>query len=159
MRTASVGVAAALVLAACGDTAGGTEQNRAAGVYSAVISAVVAEETAPPTTDDALPVVFVVPSGPETISAAVQADVVKDLKDDADVRFADDREEAIDDSAAELPVHDDGTLLSVAVVPERGNRVDLEVEVYRSLADQQSMVFSLQRRGDGWAVTSMTPAG
>jgi hypothetical protein len=157
VRRASIAVAAAILLASCGGGAGGVESDRTAGVYGAVLSNLVAE-AGPTTTGDALPVVFVVPGGSDPIPARVQANVVKDMKDAVDVRFADKRHDAIDDSQPDMPVHDDGLLVSLDPVPAQGTTVDVGVELYRNATDHRSMIMHVGQTDDTWTVTSVSPA-
>ena len=63
---------------------------------------------------------YVVPLGESDIDATVQADVASELHDVADVRFADERSEALDEDEPGMPVRDDGVLVAIGDVAERG---------------------------------------
>lgn len=143
---------AALIGASCnGTTEGG--MSRRAQIYLAVVDAVLDNEfPAPP--DDELLVVYVIRVGETTIDAAVQADVADGLHDRADVRFADERSEAIVEDDEEMPVRDDGVLVAVGDVAEEGEPVDVDVEIYRSVNDSSRFRFTLAPWSSVWTVAS-----
>jgi hypothetical protein len=145
---------APLVLAGC---PGGDDDDPTGG-QAAVYTLLVLEalRDLPPTTDpDALPVVYVVSVGEDPIAAKVQADVAGDLRDDADIKFADHRDEAVmaDDEGA--PVRDGGLLVAVSGMPDdpRGP-FDVDVELYRSDDDRVERVMTIDAASAGWTVTS-----
>ena len=141
-----------VVGAGCGGS-GGEELSRDAQVYVAAIRDVLTEEP-PPEDPDMLPVVYVVGVGEERIPADVQADVAAELHDDADVRFADERSEAVLKDEADAPVRDDGLLLAVGALAPEGDPVVLEVEVYRSDVDWSNLVLTIEGGTSQWTVTS-----
>lgn len=109
--------------------------------------------------DPPLPVVYLVGAGEVEFAATVQADVAEDLQDEVDVRFADDRDEAIDLDAADAPVRDDGVLLMVEEIPDDGDTIEVSIEVYRSDRDQPgTVVFSMTEDDERWSVTATSPA-
>jgi hypothetical protein len=131
----------------------GDSVSRAAQVYVATIRDVLADE--PPAEDpDVLPVVYVVGVGERTIPADVQAEVAAELDDDADIRFADERAEAILEDEDEAPVRDDGVLIAVGELADDVSPVDIVVEVYRSEDDWSKVVLTVARRPSHWTVTS-----
>ena len=138
------------------------QMSRDAQVYVVTIRDVVAEQ--PPAADpDVLPVVYVIAVGEEDIAADIQADVYAELKDEVDVRFADERAEAVLEDEEEVPVRDHGVLLAVgALAPESDDdAVDVEVEVYRSKVDWSDLVLTIGRHSAQWTVTStsLVPPG
>jgi hypothetical protein len=142
----------AVAVAGCGSSSD-AEDSRPADVFVATIERVLADET-PSSETDELPVVYVVPLGEDEIDATVQADVASELHEVADVRFADERSEALDEDEPGKPVLDDGVLIAIGDVAERGNPVEVEVEVYRSEEDSSSLLFTVSRRSSQWTVTS-----
>lgn len=107
--------------------------------------------------DPPLPVVYLVGAGEVEFAATVQADVAEDLQDEVDVRFADDRDEAIDANAVDAPVPDEGVLLMVGEIPD-GDPIEVSIEMYRSEDDQPGIVvFSMSADDDGWSVTATSP--
>lgn len=141
----------ALTLGGC-NQARGSVGDRQQLILQATVREVVGAD--PPAEGDALPVVYIVPIGEQTLAATVQVEVVEGLSDTADVRFADSRDEAIASDTEELTVKHDGVLLLVGDIAESGNRIDLPVEVYVSDADRTSAVFTVRRAGSTWSVTS-----
>ncbi len=150
---ALAGVVVVVATGASCDGPADEEMSREAQIYLAAVGEVIAEQV-PPTSDDELPVVYVVPVGESDIDATVQAEVAGELREQADVRFADDRSEAVLEDEEGMPVRDDGTLLAIGEVPAEGEPVDVEVEVYRSAEDSSKMVFTFAPRSSQWAVTS-----
>jgi hypothetical protein len=151
LACASVAVTAGAI-AGCGSSSD-AEESRPVEVYVATIERVLSDES-PSLEPDELPVVYVVPLGENEIDATVQAEVASELRDVADVRFADERDEALDEDEPGRPVLDDGVLVAVGDVAERGNPVEVEVEIYRSEDDSSSRLFTVSRRSSHWTVTS-----
>ncbi len=141
-----------VALGGCGASSD-AEDFQPADVYVATIERVLADET-PGNGTDGLPVVYVVPLGEHEIDATVQAEVASELHDVADVRFADERSEALDEDEPGQPVRDEGLLVAIGEVVEQRGPVEVEVEVYRSEGDSSSRVFTVSRRGSRWTVTS-----
>jgi hypothetical protein len=152
-------VLVALVLAGCDGSSENTS-SRDAQVYVATIRDVLSEQPAPEQ-PDALPVVFVVGVGEKKIPASVQAEVRRDLDDDAVIRFADQRDEALLKDQDNMPVREDGVLVVLGEVPAEGDPVHLPVEIYRSADDWSKLVLTIGRGSSQWTVTSESkaPAG
>jgi hypothetical protein len=139
-------------LAACTETTaiGGTA--REAAVVTEIVRA-VADDV--PVDDERLPVVFVV--GPDgTIDIEVQAGVAEALVDEVDVRFADERSEAIDESTEDLVVREGGALVVLDEVPPEGRTFDVEAIRYFAAEDRDRLVMSFRWRAEQWTVTSTT---
>lgn len=149
----------AVVLAATGvagcDGSMGEELSRDAQVYVATIRDVVANQ--PASADpDVLPVVYVIGVGEQEIAADVQAEVAAELKDDIDVRFADERAEAVLEDEEDAPVRNEGLLIAMGALPPDGDAdaVDVGIEVYRSDVDWSKRVLTVGRGSAQWTVTS-----
>jgi hypothetical protein len=140
------------ILAACGDGSQ-AELSRPAQIFVATIQEVLAEQNPAAGTDD-LPVVYVEPLSDEEIGATVQANTARELRDVADVRFADERSEALLEDEPGMPVRDDGILVAIGDVPDEGDPVDVEVETYRSEDDGSTALFTFGLASSGWTVTS-----
>ena len=140
------------VVAGC-DGSNGAAVSRDAQVYVATIRDVLAEQP-PPTDPDVLPVVYVVGVGEKAIPADVQAEVAVELDDDADIRFADQRSEAVLEDEEDVPVRDEGVLVAVGELLPDVDPVDVTVEVYRSEADWSKVVLTIARGSSQWTVTS-----
>ncbi len=146
-------VLVALALAGC-DGSSDTETSRVAQVYVATIRDVLAEQPAA-NKPDALPVVYVVGVGEDGIAASVQAEVAADLDDDAVVRFADKRQEAVLEDKDTMPVRDDGVLIVVGEIAPDVDPVKVAVEVYRSDDDWSKRVLTIGSGSSSqWTVTS-----
>ena len=156
---AQAGVLVFVAIAASCDGPVDDEISREAQIYLAAVGEVVAEQAPPTSDDDELPVVYVAPVGESDIDATVQAEVAGELREQADVRFADDRSEAILEDEDGMPVRDEGTLIAIGEVPDAGDPIDVEVEVYRSAEDSSKMVFTFAARSSRWAVTSTSVLG
>src|SRR4051812_567980 len=88
---------AAVGLGGCSSGGNGDDTTaRDAAVSSAALVAVAVPELAP-SDSGATPLLYVAPASGEAISAPVQVQVVNAMKDDAEVRFVDDRADVIDD--------------------------------------------------------------
>jgi hypothetical protein len=152
MWVLAVASVAAVGAAGC-DGADDGDVSREGHVLTAAVRDVLTEQP-PPTDPDELPVVFVVGVGEEDIAADVQAEVTRELDDDAVVRFADEREEAVEEDEPHVPVRDAGVLLVVGEVAVEGDPVELSVEVYRSDQDWSDRVLTIASGPSQWTVTS-----
>ncbi|MCU1360356.1 MAG: hypothetical protein JWN99_1645 [Ilumatobacteraceae bacterium] len=123
-----------------------------AAVTPPVDGSVDTADTAP---DTDLPVVYVAAADGSKISAKVQARVAAATVDDANVRFADSPDDAVDQGDDSKPVIDDGVLLSVEKVdPKATQQQTTEVVVYRSQDDQQTWVLTIDPADDGATITA-----
>lgn len=135
-------------------------------MYTLVVRSALADQP-PPDDSDAVPVVYVVGIGEEPIEARVQAEVAAVLREEAEIRFADKREEAVVDDEDGQPVRDDGLLLVVGDLPEAAldegeaeGPFEVEVELYRSAADGSTRVLTVAGASpDEWTVTSSSAVG
>jgi hypothetical protein len=159
MRSRVAGVTLVVALGgAVGGGCGGSGEDgvsRDAQMYVVAIRDVLAGQP-PPADAEVLPVVYVVGVGETGIPADVQAEVAVELDDDADIRFADKREEAVLEDEEHAPVRDHGVLIAVGELPgdETADTVKVDVDVYRSDQDSSSFVLTIARRSSQWAVTS-----
>jgi len=108
-----------------------------------------------PVEADQLPVVFVL-GVDGTLDIEVQAGVAAALVDEVDVRFVDERVEAIDEAADDLAVREGGVMVVVEEIPPEGRTFDLEVDRYTTADDRERLVVSFQWRSEQWTVTSTT---
>lgn len=148
----AVVVVVAMFTAGCSESTaiGGTARD--VGVVERIVRD-VADDVA--VVDDALPIVFV--TGIDgTIDIDVQAGVAAALVDEVDVRFADERLEAIDETTEELAVREGGVLVVIDEIPPAGRTFDLEVDRYTTVDDRDRLVVSFQWRAEQWTVTSTT---
>lgn len=154
---ASTAAATALVMMMTGcDGGDGDETSSPAQIYIAAVRSVAAEI---PTEDpEKLPIVYVVSSGEQPFGAEVQAEVASALNEEADVLFADERDEALDVDEPNEPVRDGGRLLAIEPIDDAengtGDTVELQIEIYRSNEEWSRRVVTFGRSGADWSVTS-----
>ncbi len=155
---ACIVVGAVALTAACGsdDSADEPATVSTDAALTALVQWTVEADRPPTTAGEELPVVYITAASGDTIDAAVQASVVAATADDATVRFADDRSEAIDDGTDDQLVHDDGVLLVVGELPQGAAPPDVTVERYRSLDDASVFVVTLSKNATGVSVTGAT---
>ena len=133
---------------------------------------------------DALPILYVSGADGESVAVDVQAEVVKNLKDEAEIRFVDVPEDALvtDDESdgsgdggegdgsgnggttvsttvGDEPVQDDGVLTIFGPLPEDGTTVQVDVEIYRNSADDRMYVVTLAGSQAKWVIRSVEPVG
>jgi hypothetical protein len=175
-RTVALVLVALFVVTACGD--GGDEHHagtdRTAGVYLAALRWAAASMAGAPTSapsgsdgdgdgdgdgggDGDRPVVYALALSGDAIPTAVQVVVVKQLRDDVVVRFADARTEALDGGEDTEPVRDDGLLVSLGPVPAEGDDVTLAAELYRDRDDDHAYQLTVKLTGETWEVAGATP--
>lgn len=153
------GALAIVSLVACSSDGGASPPpvDRTAGVYEGIVRwAIDQEPPAPSDHPDKLPVVYVVSVDGEPLGADSQVTIVRELKDEAKVRMADRRDEAIDAGVDDKPVRDAGVLLLVGPVPAGSGPVEVPVTVYRDAVDERALQLRLDPSGAGWVVTSVT---
>lgn len=152
------GVLVALVaLGGCSTASGGDRDVRTAGIYEAALRWALMEERLRPTEDGDLPVVYVVASDGDPAPPEVQVEVVKNLMDDANLRFTDLRDDALHPDEEGRPVKDEGLLVLVGMVPEEGLLVDIAVSLYRSEEENRPFLLRLAGSGARWNVTDAEP--
>lgn len=158
MRVRTTGAAALLVVIAGGMTASCDRDDVDAGSRQVAVLVLAIRDVVSGQrvgdSGDALPVVYVVGNGEHTVAATVQSDVAAELHDEIDVRFADDRDEAIETDQPDRPVPDSGVLLVVDEIPEDGDPIDVAIEIYRSERDESTVVFTFAEGTSSWAVTA-----
>jgi hypothetical protein len=119
----------------------------AATALTAIVEWQAEQWTPPPdAAEDALPVIYLVAADGDRIDVAVQASVTKETAEDARVRFADEASESFDTAVEGAPVHDDGVLLAVGVIPEPARRMALEVDRYVAKDDAELLLVELEAR-------------
>jgi hypothetical protein len=125
------------------------EQDRAAQVYEAIVRWFI-----PASAPDSKTVVFVEPRGEgSVIGLKVQSELIRAVDDVADVRFIDERDEALEKGEDGEPrVRDEGLLLRFGPVPETGSTVGADVDKFVGDETYTSLRFHLVDKGDHWAV-------
>lgn len=146
---------AALVVSACGsDTGSDDPLTEAADIHRVVIgdlvdrSGVVFDSSV-----EEPPVLFVEAFGAEEIPLEVQVDIVAGWQETYDVRFIDDRMEALDDASDDRPVKERSLLLGVGPITRNGT-AELRGEYYRSEDLVGAYRYTLTKTADGWRVST-----
>lgn len=150
---AVVAPVALLVLAGCSDDGEGPDDRAA--VYTSVLRNIV-PLPAPPVEERTY--VFVEPLADEVaIPLEVQAEVVSELEDVAEVRFIDDRDEAIEHDGER--VREGGVLVGLGAIVESGPERLIAVRRYVDAADDDAFALTLEERNGVWEVVDRLPAG
>ena len=149
---------------ACGDEPREPEMVEPDEVYLAVIRWQLARldegpSASPPTSGDGddLPVVYVAAADGSKIDTNVQARVAHSTVDEAALRFADSRDQALEMDDETEPVIDGGVLLSIAPIePDAAKQRTIEVVEYWSIDDQQTWLLTVDASGDSATITEST---
>lgn len=135
----------ALVPLACSDR--DADEVDVGGAYSRVVQWFADRSDADP-----VPlVVFVEARGDGlVIDLAVQAEVVETNHEIADVRFVDDRAEALEDDGT--AIRDEGILVALGPLVDVGDSVTIEVDQYDGPDPELTWSFDLRPAGDVWTL-------
>ncbi len=149
-------LAAALMMAACGSGNGDGETATDADILRVVIGDLVERSGVVfDTAAEDQPVLFVESFGTEDIPLEVQVDVVAGWQETYDVRFIDDRSEAVDDELDGLPVRERSLLLGLGPITRNGT-AELRGEYYRATDRVGAFRYTLTKTAEGWRI-STTP--
>jgi hypothetical protein len=151
VRTRGLVLAAMITIAAgCSSPSPENPQVRAGAVYDTIVRWFANKANNDP---DPLPV-FIEPRGEgASIALDVQAELIKSTQDVATVRFIDSRDEALitkDDGT--VVVADDGVLLRFAPVVEKGDKVQLDIDVHDHDDQFKTFQFHLDQVNDQWRI-------
>jgi hypothetical protein len=151
-RVAALALAASALLAACGGDGAdaGTDDHDVPEVYISVIRALAPSGAGMPK------VVFIEALPGTKLSLEDQATVVQAFGDGTDIRFVDERAEAVDDKAPQARVRRDGVLLQMHPVEEHDRTLTVKATRYVSRDDDTTNCMVLEADEDGWAITSST---
>lgn len=145
---ASLALVGALALTACSPSS--PEHERDAAVYESIVRWLMDRDIPPP--DEPPLHLFFEELGNETIPLEVQVELIERLEEDANVRFIDAREEAVDADDPAMPVHDGGALVGLGAVPADGPP-SVRVDVYRSVEQASAYRFELSGSGANWRIS------
>jgi hypothetical protein len=156
-----VAVVLATLAGACTSDDNGQPSVGAADVYTALVDWQVGQ-AGPPVTGAPLPVVYIATENGTTIDPSTQAKVAQNTVDAAKVRFADNKDDAIDADVDGAPVKDDGVLLVVDEFTGKDTTVlVVPVTVYHDSSDEQRLMVTVRSSDGEVAVTSSSvrPSG
>lgn len=151
-------VALLVVGGACGSSADDPADGdgRTAAMYESILEWVL-EAVPTPADDEDLPVIYVVSRAEDEIDIDVQVAVIEALEPVAVIRFADSRDEAVDDEEPNRPVRADAVLVGLGAVPPEGDEVDVYAERYHDADDIDAWEVPLSHTGDRWALRGEPP--
>lgn len=144
-------VLTAVVVAAvgCVDPQEADTTERDAAIFGVVLRDLIDGSGADLDDSEELPVVFIEAFGPDGIALEVQIEVVNSFIDQYDIRFIDDRSEAIELDVPELSVRPNSVLLGFGPIVVDGS-ADLRSELYLSADDLHAYRYTLVDAAAGW---------
>jgi len=142
--------ALANVLTGCTGSTEVDNTARNAAVYQSVILDVVDQSGVELDSTEELPTLFIEAFDADGIALQVQVEVVNNLIEHYDVRFIDDREEAIAMELADLPVRENSLLIGLGPLVHNGF-IDIRTELYLSLNTVSAYRYTLAGSDDLWA--------
>lgn len=142
---------AVVVAILCVVTACGGDEPAAEPPGAAAYAMVIARFLPPALGDDALPVVFVVPVNGESLALDTQVTVIDTLAEQADVRFVDDVEAAVDEESSDQPPHDAGTLVGLGRFSAEPPYT-VRVELYRGVDRVEGRLLTVRNDDGSWVV-------
>jgi hypothetical protein len=146
----AAGFTLALVLSGCASNTDADNTLRDAAVYRSVIVDVVDRSAVDLDSSGELPTLFIETFDADGVALEVQVEIVNDLIEQYEVRFIDDREEAIEMDLAELPVRSNGLLIGLGPIVHNG-AIDVRTELYLSANEIRAYRYTLAGRDDRWA--------
>lgn len=158
LRVAVAVVAAVVIAAACTPTDDDPSDGlgREATIYESILDWMLEGESLPDDGERPAWTMYVSSRYERPIGVDVQVRVVESLDDVIEVRFIDQRSEAVDEAADEQPVREGGILIGLGAVPAEGDSVDVYVDRYRELDDVEAWEVGLRREGESWDVADAT---
>ncbi|NNC81442.1 MAG: hypothetical protein HKN94_14965 [Acidimicrobiales bacterium] len=151
-RVGSVAAAVVLLTGCPSGDEPADETTRDSKIYVATISELADQFQIIDPIPDREPVLYVESFDADGVPLQVQVDVVAEFLDVYDVRFVDEREEALDDEFVRLPVRRGGVLVGLSPIVE-GTNPTLRVELYADLRDVRAYQYTVAELDDGqWGV-------
>ena len=143
--------AVAAVLIGCVDNADSDDTARNAAIYRSVIADVVDRSGVVLDGVEDLPVVFIEAFDANGIALEVQVAVVSSFVEQYEIRFIDDRDEAVAMDLDGLPVRANSLLIGLGPIVLDGT-VDVRSELYLSTDAVSAYRYTLAGRDDRWPV-------
>ena len=133
----------------CVDNADSDNTIRDTAVYRAVIVDVVDRSGVDLDSSDELPTLFIEAFDADGIALEVQVEIINDLTEQYDVRFVDDREEALAPDLEDLPVRPNSLLIGLGPIVHDGT-IDVRSELYVNSDEIRAYRYTLAGRDDRW---------
>lgn len=124
---------------------------RDAAIYRSVIADVADRSGVEPDSSEDLPVLFIEAFDVDGIPLEVQVEVVTTLSDQYEIRFIDERDEAVATDLAEQPVRPNSILIGLGPIVLNGT-AGVRSELYLSTDDVSAFRYTLTDGGGGWPV-------
>lgn len=142
------------VLIGCVNNTDGDNTARNAAVYRSVIADVIDRSGVVLDSEEDSPVVFIEAFDADGISLEVQVEVVSSFVEQYEIRFIDDRDEAIAMDLTGLPVRANSLLIGLGPIVLDGT-VDVRSELYLSTDAVSAYRYTLAGRDDGWPIVGV----
>jgi hypothetical protein len=139
------------VLIGCGIDTEVDDADRNATIYRSVIADVVGRSGVGLDDSDDLPVLFIEAFEADGISLEVQVEVVTSFIEQYEIRFIDDRDEALEDDLEGLPVRENSVLIGLGPIVLDGT-ADVRSERYLSTDAVSAYRYTLAGRDDSWSI-------
>jgi hypothetical protein len=143
--------ALASVLIGCGSDSELQDTDRDVAIYRSIIADVADRSDLGPNDSEDLPLLFIESFGADGIGLEVQVEVVASFIEQYEIRFIDDREEAIEIDLPGLPVRPNSLFLGLGPIVLDGT-ADIRSERYLSTDAISAYRYSLAGRGASWSI-------
>ncbi len=140
------------VLFGCGSNAEADNTARNAEIYRSVIADVVDKSGAGLDHSTERPVLFIEAFEADGMTLEVQVKLVTSFIEQYDVRFIDDRDEALETDLADLPVRANSVLVGLGPIVLDGT-ADVRSELYLSTDTVSAYRYTLAGRDASWSIT------
>lgn len=125
---------------------------RTAAVYESILDWLIVGEPGIGGEDQVDWVLFVASRSEEPIDIDVQADVFTAFEPRVEVKFIDDRTEAVDEEVETEPVRDLGLLVGLGAVPPEGDVIEVYADRYRDIDRVEAWRFTVSRADGSWQI-------
>ncbi len=126
------------------------------GAYSAVVRWITTDQLPAPI-DDTVPIIYIATEDGSAIGAGTQAAVARDTVDEATVRFADDRDDALELDTDLQPVKDAGVLVTLEPIEDEHFSVEhLTLTLYSDAEHTTAWELTVSATSSGVTVTEAT---
>lgn len=142
------------ILSSCGRSTEVDDTTRNAEVYRSVIVDVVDRSGVVFDAVEDLPVLFIEAFDADGIALEVQVQVVSSFLEEYEIRFIDQRDEAVEIDLEGLPVRENSLLIGLGPIVVDGG-VDVRGELYLSAEAVSAYRYTLARKNDTWPIVGV----
>lgn len=150
-----VATGAVLVLAGCPNGDESPEVSRDSKIYGAVIADVANQFELGEPVPDKEPVLFVESFAPDGVPLRVQVELIGDFADDYEMRFVDERAEAVQEDIEDRPVRVGNAFVGVGRIVDEDpddESVTMRIEVYVDESNLRAYRYKVTERDDDWDI-------